>query len=911
MAFRKLTQEQQDPEPSVPNHALVLVSLAVIFLFGYTIGWPLLEGFPRGGDTPYHLTNILYIERYFPHVPLWFYLHGCGYPFLATYSSAGYYLVFFVAKVFGLHVFESYKIVGFASILLSASAMYLFVRTIFRNEFFALMSSVFFLIMPTAWGMIAELGIFSQIIALSPLLFSFIFLELYERNRTKYYFLLAGLSYGVSILVHIYAGFMGGLLLLLYLLVKRFSGRCPLKVAMIDLIKVSLVGIGLSAFWLTAFLTVVFSSPDPSREFVGQNPWNVVALPISDLLGTAHISGPINALALLGLTFSLKRDRFVLGLGIVSGIFVFLSVAPSINPVLGYVLFPMYAFTGAARYITMAMILLPILAGFGVVNIQRTLNALMKNKGRTGKVLVFLRRPHVGKVVSLLIAILLVLSSFIIFEPISPNVLNSRVRWGSHGGDYEVVRDVLRHVDWHSSTRIDVSPQLGGIMESVNLLSDASITTAYFSAGSLIHAMWGWQQTVMYGPRYGEIEVATIAKWFGIQYVVLSDKDPLWKYPNDYFMSIYHKNGIRVLKFLDATDLIELKSVPAILVIGNEERGAFETIFQITVLAGYGPERAYTIHGSSRVDDYSLDQLRTFDAILLHGYDYNDQGQAWALLKDYVANGGSLFIETGWQYVSRDWNSTMIPEPSPVSATFWTNYGKQWRFTYISSPITEGVNFANFSPPVWNESPWGFSATNNESVRAWAEPILWNNGHPLLVTGNYGKGKVVWSGMNLLGHIATYRNKEEYSFLSKILDWTKSKGVTDRARGYIVSRPSPDKVVINISEGTGETAVIFREAYFSNWHAYVLEPDGICSDLQIYKVGPGFMYTKAPITGKSYRIVFEYRRSTLEWIGIAFSTILSFGLAIYVLTRNLFLTRWIRQFINGVRKKVEDMWYKE
>ena len=59
--------------------------------------------------------------------------------------------------------------------------------------------------------------------------------------------------------------------------------------------------------------------------------------------------------------------------------------------------------------------------------------------------------------------------------------------------------------------------------------------------------------------------------------------------------------------------------------------------------------------GSRDIDDFSPEELSKFDVLLLHGYQYGSGEEAWDLLNAYVSGGGSLFIDTGWQYFIPEW----------------------------------------------------------------------------------------------------------------------------------------------------------------------------------------------------------------------------------------------------------------
>jgi len=81
------------------------------------------------------------------------------------------------------------------------------------------------------------------------------------------------------------------------------------------------------------------------------------------------------------------------------------------------------------------------------------------------------------------------------------------------------------------------------------------------------------------------------------------------------------------------------------------------------------------------------------------------------------------------------------------------------------------VNFTAFAPPRYGDYPWGVSYTSNLTLQPWAETLVWLNGYPIIVTGEYGEGRVVWCGLNLPYHAKSYRNREEAKLLLNLLNW--------------------------------------------------------------------------------------------------------------------------------------------
>jgi len=858
-----------------------LLSLAIVSFLGYMIGQPLTGGFPRGNDTPYHLTWVFYLDRYFPSIPQWFYAQGSGFPFLANYPPLSTYVLLIVHRVSGLTILNAASLIGVIFVVAIAIGVYLFVRIRFEDEFMATMSALLVLLTPAIWSTLGLIGSYAFIFSIPFSVFVIVFLELKLRTGHRKYFLLATISYTFSIISHLYGGLMlGTLMLFCYVIVKAAPREMALRDVAVNLLGILFAGFSLAAFWYIPFF---YASPQKSfggyvstAEF-----WSVShVLGFPHVIGFPHLSAAVNFFVLIGAVLSWRRRGLQLWLLGVAGFFVVLSLAPSIASTLGFRLgFPFEFLYGAWPFILPAAILLPVVAGFGLAEIQRILVAAAEGRVAQGSVG---RRTLLRIVVSVAIVGLLVFPVFYVLDPFSPNPYSENAHQLSHEGTYLKVNEIQQHLRWSNLTRIDISPRFAPMIESVGISTDVSMVSTYFIQGPLNHEWWAYQQGVFYAPGSSQAELATLARWWGIEYVVLEEgSDPLWKYENSFeesYRTDFGGRTIIVLKSLNSTGLVTVKNVPSLLVIGSEKGAAFQYFFLNTIQIGYDCEDFYPIQGGEYIDDYSLEDLKTFDTVFLHGYKYHDSNLAWKLLRDYVSEGGSLIINTGWQYESADWSNPALPEPSPVKETFWTDYGKEWRLIGADHPITKGINFSNFSPPIWGTYPWGLSSTNNESLRQWAQPILWNHGHPLVVIGRYGEGKVVWQGIDLRAHSSSFSNLEEYRFIRRIIDWTMQ--TTPSKDSYDISRPTPDKMVVDVREASEDTAILFREGYHPNWHSYV-EKDGLKTDLKIYKAGPGFIFVRMPNVSPPFRVTFQYEKSLLEWGSIAISFISLVSLVAY------------------------------
>lgn len=859
----------------------ILLSLVIIFVFTCIVGNPLLTAFPLGNDTPSHLAKVHYLEQYFPYFPSWYYKEGCGYPFLMAYSPLSYYIAFFIHKLFFVSIFEAFNMTWFGSMIFGAIAVYFFARVKFRNELVALSSAAFYLSYPLIWLLETVTGSFAETVAIPFSILTLTFFTLYQDTRRKRYLACAVLLYAFTILAHVMIAFAATIVFAVYSIARVLAKEISVKESIFALMKTVALGLGLSSIWFIPFIVVsplttygqtTLREPVDLLYFVGILP--VILGFAGELLqsqtgmfGYSPHSIVMSIFFLLGAIFAIKKRNFsfwALLLNVILIAFVFEYLFFQVKDALATIL----------RFNFLIVIFLSNLAGLGAAEISRLTSRVLQRK-ETKRVL-----RLINSTPSIVLIILVLASSLsYIYNPTTWSGFPMPVV--GHEADYEIAKELSDQMEADANTRIDMSPDLGGIVESLPLVSDVSQVNTYFFQGSLIRPWWGYQAAVFYGPLGGRTELRALARWFGTEYVVLSSSDdPMWKYENNSFTEVWHKGVIYLLRFDDATGLISVGNQPTVLFIGSEELKAYEQVFRVTVMSGMDPEEAYLVHGTSYVDDYSLDELRTFDAVILHAYNFHDSTVAWNLLREYVANGGGLLIETGWQYENPDWSNPNIPEPCPVDKTAWTNYGKEWHFSYANTSIVDGIDFDSFSPPIWGKDPWSFSISENQSVRNRALPVLWNNGRPIIVMGNYGDGRVVWSGMNLIPHANGNENREECRFFANMLKWLVGRKSIASFEHEVV-RNIPDEVSISILSADGRTNVLFREAYFHNWQAYI-QKDGVQTQEKIYKAGPDVMLVRIPAGMDSpFTVVFTYKKSVIEWSGILITAASLFVLAIY------------------------------
>jgi hypothetical protein len=147
-------------------------------------------------------------------------------------------------------------------------------------------------------------------------------------------------------------------------------------------------------------------------------------------------------------------------------------------------------------------------------------------------------------------------------------------------------------------------------------------------------------------------------------------------------------------------------------------------------------------------------------------------------------------------------------------------------------------------------------------VRSWAQAVVRSGGGSLVVAGQLGQGRVVWSGLNLPFHVDSYRSAEESRFLTTAMAWAagSQNHVTATASARL---QGPEQMTISVdSQARG---VIFKESWFDRWHAYV---NG--RPVDVLRAGPGLMYVLFPQdTRFPASVQWRYEKSAADWAGIA------------------------------------------
>lgn len=438
-------------------------------------------------------------------------------------------------------------------------------------------------------------------------------------------------------------------------------------------------------------------------------------------------------------------------------------------------------------------------------------------------------------------------------------------------------------LDIDANTIIDVSPYAAGgaIMQGVGFVDNIRTINLYHYYASLIHGMWGYQAGNFFGkePLYKSSRpFADLSDWFGIKYALLTPGfEPFYKYeaagwaPHEKFNEFAELKspqvnrgvlGFHVWENPHANGLISATDKKTILVITNGSKGGYDHVFRSGNLGAFTYNDAWLVHGNAYIDDYSLEELQQFSIVILHGYSYKSRSRAWSLIEKYLESGGNVFVDTGWQFVAKDWgdvdSSVSLSEPNPMVKTQWSNIGSNWNDVMIAPQLNSDIHLSTFDPPVWDGQPWGMAVGNRKDLRKDAEPILYKGDQILMARRRVGKGEIIWSGINLFSHVTYKMNETEADFVKELFKPWMSQENTLISVDTTLKRDIPDSATITLNQTVQKPLwLLFRESASPQWKA-VLNTGSQTQQLHIWRGGPGFVLLRIPPTSTNASIELTY-----------------------------------------------------
>jgi len=870
---------------------IVLFTTALSFLAG---AW---RDYPSGTDIFFHLTRIKYVLSYWPNDRLMFLWSG-GLPNFLFYPPLPYYLIAAFSKISTLSVELSINIALLVSLVIVSFGVYGTVSEVTGDWRPALLAALLAVSTPSLWHWWIVSGAVIRIVGLSFLSLSMYSTLRFVRNSTRQSFFFAVIFTSLVLQSHLADAAVA---LPTIFVIVALCAKAWQKVT-------SLVKIVVPSFLLSAYFYVPFFYNQPVGHFFaggetfGDRPtilWLI--LPIGkDYLHTYRGLSPLLLPLALGLLIVQQRGRGFQGsefskktlvsLGIVSfalGLFSLsadLGIPPSYYPMGLYPqdsIFFLPVFLAAICGILLGQVLHKIktccrFPGYRVSHRRRTVLASI------------LCATFVWSLVK---------------YPLTSDSFRAYQR--PHSED-SLVFDLLNQ---HPSDENHRFGAFTGVGPWFNYRYPIPQTHGYYGQETPPeYKGWiTWLDHAIRDEARNPLESQFLLDWYAVRkFITDQNTGKFLSRPEDY-EAVVASEGTIGFVYKHAGHLISATSAPSALIIGSND-ASYAPILHSFALSGYDSRFVIPVRGFEYVDRYASEDLKLFDVVILFGYNYRDRSRAFEALERYVKDGGNLIVDTGYSLVP----TSDLPVPFPMSKARTIAQDLRWHFTSLNTPMTSGINFTSFSPAIYDNGPWAVSVADNETVQPWAQVILWNRGHPVVVAGRYGKGNVVWLGLNLPTHINTYHNIEESKFLSKIIDWATGRVERRIVRAnYSVSRSNPEEAQVTIMNSS--SGVLFKESYFKNWCAYLVDIAGRRFDLPIFRAGPDFMYVRLP-TSQNFpvKVLFQYLRSWEESLGYMLSAIAMVALCGYGLAPTLFKRlRYPYSHFAKVKNRLSEWWTKE
>jgi hypothetical protein len=423
----------------------------------------------------------------------------------------------------------------------------------------------------------------------------------------------------------------------------------------------------------------------------------------------------------------------------------------------------------------------------------------------------------------------------------------------------------------------------------LNAVYDVPQTRGYAAIPQIPNPDWQyWFDTTVWNQSASEQQRTFLLDWYGVRWIYVPAPylpstagvvANLGRHP-DLYQPLPPANGSSSLTFgyLQPTPVALATGAPTVLVVGKPEN--YQLVFRDLSYSGFDSTHVIPVQGSAYVDDYNIQDLSRFDEVLIYGGGAHDTDRAMRLLNAYVRSGGGLVIEASGTNLGSG-----AGEPLPITGLARHDKAGDWLFKAESSPVTDGIDFGSFGPPRYGAGPWTVSAAS--AVRGWAQTVLTSGSDAVVVAGQLGQGRVVWSGLNLPFHIDSYRSAEESRFLTSAMSWASRASATAVVTSA-ANRLDPQDMTVTV--GASTRGVLFKESWFDRWHAYV---NG--REASIDRVGPGFMYVTLP-AGTSFpaKVEWRYQKSAVDWLGI--------GLSVATLVALVSWPRWrtrMRRLLRG------------
>ena len=841
----------------------LVVAAAIIGAAAYVLSWQILYFGPVGSDTLFHLHLAQWVDSSFPGIRWWYPWddHGIGYR--EGYPLAAHWVAVAISRLGAIDLSQAIQVVQFATSPLGALGVYVFCAWRLRNPLAGLIAGVAYLLSPLTWTFLVDWGFYANqvgtVLFMPALIALDIFFDEWSCGRR-------GWCFRASAVATI------GLVAVLGLVSPFLLGAAVIATFMYTL-AIRGHGLGLRARWVfattpllilgTFLLTAFWSVPEqlylsfigthvPARAF---DPGLFSLWSIDQVFGLhpirptivfdrASITPAVWLPAVAGALAVLWNGRArvlvaLVAFGVLTMVTTALEALTWGVPVLGNLVHERAG-------VTLVQFCVPVLAGIGLTETPLVLGDALGRAARLPA------RPRVFSGIAM-VSIALVLASagvlqFAHWVDGSPNALaygdfqpSTNDIWAAPGTAPATASsatwrplqvgcligsctsgsglDPYRSLFSTPPQRMVVDAHVPLMLMAARELTGGGQAYTYNFQLPTSPELDNWMLDSMLNHR-GLTAKAELASVMGIDAVVLGDTQAAQG--ADYAALGWKQISASPLSFVNPAPsglATEWPSGATGLVVGADQSGMshpYNDLFERATTGMVPFSSGWLVRGDSAyVDDYTAGQLAEYPMLVLVGYRYHDRGKAFGLLDDYVRAGGSLYIETGWQYVDPDWDlGSPSPAVLPVSELRWGALDP------AAPVIVSGQPSISWGSMAYGRSGWGASSAPSSGVRTGAESLVSVRGRVVVARQTVGRGRVFWSGMNLIAHAGGAGSATEDQFTADAFAWLLHAGEQGPSQSdATLTWVTEDQARVSLTPSTGPTWVLLKESFAPGWSA--------------------------------------------------------------------------------------------
>jgi hypothetical protein len=930
----------------------LVMAASIITAVAYVLSWQILWGGMVGTEAPFHLHLVDWVAKTFPNLPWWYPWDAMGVSYREAYPLASHWLAVAASRAFSTNLEGGAQVVQFAIMPLSALGLYAFFDWRLKRPVAGIIAGLLFLVSPLPWVEWTRFGLYASWVGIPLFMAAVIALDAFYfawLAGDRGWRLRAGAAgfVGLTTLMGMVSPHLLAAPLLVVpayaLAVQRASARRAWRWILTVVPAVWAGVVLLSLFWLGAelqYLSVVrshWAGAGTNFEIDRLVPIDLSNLlsfsPLKPLdLGSLYSVSPAVLLpAVAGSLLSLRdgRTRMFLALAVVS--ILLMTVRDLYRPFFAVPGFAEFAVVAHRPFQLLASFALPALASIGLVELPR--HAIDFIAARST---LFARSRWIAvSVIAIVVASALIADvavfagrvqgegSLLAYGPSlatphgAPDLRdmwerNKSAPLGQQLFDRGLWRMPAVKCDLgcpaahqaltalgatfpSPAQRLDLNSDIGQLDMAYHLLTGGGTAHSYNDQVLPSRELSSWLEENMLQTSGTTIK-GQLAQALGIDAVVLSNQQA--DRAADFTAMGWTKVSQRPLAFVNPQPsglAAQWQSGTAVLVVGKTQASVpalYNFVFKRASTGALPFASAWLVRGTSpNIDDYPDAELSRYSGVILLGYQYHDQATAWTRLDRYVRAGGHLFIETGWQYVDPDWDLGKAPTILPVGSARWSVLDPS------AAVQIDGAADPQFGRFVYGSGGWSAGAA--ASVRPGATELVRVGDRVVAARWEAGRGRVMWSGMNLMAHDATSGSADEDRFLAAQFAWLFEPAAS--AGPQVPIQPEwngSDQVTLALQPSTGPTLILLKESLFPGWSARLVTQSG-STDVDLVGSEMDFMLAKVGSVPPGSTLVFTFGPTIGVYVSWAIATA-TLGAMLTWLVR----PRWFLRLNQGIRERV-------